>query len=130
MTVMSNTSTAHMEHWDTEHSGDGRELATGGNDSLIPPWKRYTHAWPPHSLTHARFERYAAKGGGTAGERVQEITNQLRVSGEMVRSLLRCFCQVRQEAFSRRTPLAISCLWRVMLRHDAQTSSSVQLCDR
>lgn len=118
----------------TRNTG-GRELATGGNDSVIPPWRAAMHTlgWmeaPP--CTHARFGRQTLRGKGKVEARqgVQEITNQLRVSGEMVRSLLRCFCQVRQEAFSRRTPLAISCLWRVMLRHDAQTSSSVQLCDR
>lgn len=51
-------------------------------------------------------------------------TDQLRVSGDTVLSLLRCFHQVRQEAFSRRRPFEISNLWRVMLRQERQTSSS------
>lgn len=51
-------------------------------------------------------------------------TDQLRVSGDTVLSLLRCFHHVRQEAFSRRRPLEISNLWRVMLRQERQTSSS------
>jgi len=57
-------------------------------------------------------------------------TDQLRVSGDTVLSLLRCFHHVRQEAFSRRTPLEISNLWRVMLRQERQTSSSFHWWER
>lgn len=63
-------------------------------------------------------------------DRRKKQTHQLRVSGLTVRSLPRCLAQVRQEAFSRRTPLAISYFFLVMAFQLDQTSSSVQLWER
>lgn len=51
-------------------------------------------------------------------------TYQFNVSGEIVLSLFLCFHQVRQLAFSSRTPFAISFFWRVMFLHERHTSSS------
>lgn len=59
-----------------------------------------------------------------------DATHQLRVSGLIVLSLFLCFHQVRQLAFSRRTPFAISFLCRVMDLQLAQTSSSCQSWER
>ncbi len=58
------------------------------------------------------------------GEIARAHTNQFKVSGLMVLRLFLCFHQVRQLAFSRRTPLAISFLFLVIERHERQTSSS------
>lgn len=61
--------------------------------------------------------------------RMNECTHQLSVSGLTVLSLPRCLAQVRQLAFSSRTPLAISCFFLVMTFQLDHTSSSVQLCE-
>lgn len=68
------------------------------------------------------------EGGRERG--LEEKTYQLRVSGLMVLSLLRCFHQVRQLAFSKRIPFAMAFFCLVMLLHDLQTSSSRQSWER
>lgn len=73
----------------------------------------------------ARHGEVKGSQGSEEGIKKEEA-DQLRVSGEMVFRPFLCFHQVRQEAFSRRAPLAISFLRRVMLRHERQTSSSRQ----
>jgi len=57
-------------------------------------------------------------------------TNQFSVSGVTVPKPFRCFHQVRQLAFSSLTPFVISFFWRVMFRHERQTSSSSQSWER
>lgn len=60
----------------------------------------------------------------------QSETDQLSVSGLIVFKFPRCLAQVRQLAFSRRTPFAISLLCLVMAFQLVQTSSSAQSCER
>ena len=76
--------------------------------------------------------KHAGGASDTRNERMERYkrTYQLSVSGLTVGSLFLCFHQVRQLAFSRRMPLAMAFFWRVMERHERQTSSSFQLWER
>lgn len=56
--------------------------------------------------------------------------SQFRVSGETVLRLYLAFIHVRHDAFSKRGPLLYSPLFDTIYRHEAQISSSLQLCDR
>lgn len=78
--------------------------------------------------THAHPVNVLSKN--TAADYRESETDQLSVSGETVLRFPRCLAHVRQDAFSSRTPLAISVLCLVMAFHEVQTSSSAQSCDR
>lgn len=103
----------------------GNKRHEGDNDGVCEAKTKFAN--PISYIISDKKTKTKKKEGVEQG---RKNTYQFRVSGLTVLRLFLCFHHVRQLAFSRRTPLAISFFCFVMLRHDLQTSSSSQLWER